>query len=49
MQHKLDDAGGLALEFKAYKQHAQVIGNFNKDFVHTEVVALVEQYLKTLD
>lgn len=24
----------LALEFKAYKQHAQVIGNFNKDFVH---------------
>ena len=81
----------LALEFKAYKQHAQVIGNFNKDFVHTgvfpkeisrkisraqevrhasdyddfyivsiedakeqletakEVVALVEQYLKTQD
>ncbi len=27
----------LALEFKAYKQHAQVIGNFNKDFVHTEI------------
>lgn len=27
----------LALEFKAYKQHAQVIGNFNKDFVHTGV------------
>ncbi len=25
----------LALEFKAYKQHSQVIGNFNKDFVHT--------------
>ena len=25
----------LALEFKAYKQHAQVLGNFNKDFVHT--------------
>ena len=22
----------LALEFKAYKQHSQVIGNFNKDF-----------------
>ena len=27
----------LALEFRAYKQHAQVIGNFNKDFVHTGV------------
>ena len=27
----------LALKFKAYKQHAQVIGNFNKDFVHTGV------------
>lgn len=27
----------LALEFKAYKQHAQVIGNFNKDFVRTGV------------
>lgn len=27
----------LALEFKAYKQHAQVIGSFNKDFVHTGV------------
>lgn len=27
----------LALEFKAYKQHAQVIGNFNKDFVHTGI------------
>ena len=27
----------LALEFKAYKQHAQVIGNFNKDFVYTGV------------
>lgn len=27
----------LALEFKAYKQHSQVIGNFNKDFVHTGV------------
>lgn len=25
----------LSLEFKAYKQHSQVIGNFNKDFVHT--------------
>ena len=23
----------LALEFKAFKSHAQVIGNFNKDFV----------------
>ena len=27
----------LALRFKAYKQHAQVIGNFNKDFVHTGI------------
>ena len=27
----------LALEFKAYKQHSQVIGNFNKDFVHTGI------------
>ncbi len=27
----------LAIEFKAYKQHAQVIGNFNKDFVHTGI------------
>ena len=27
----------LALEFKGYKQHAQVIGNFNKYFVHTGV------------
>ena len=27
----------LALEFKAYKQHAQVIGNFNKDFIHTGI------------
>lgn len=27
----------LALEFKAYKQHAQVLGNFNKDFVHTGI------------
>ncbi|MBQ9364969.1 MAG: HEPN domain-containing protein [Schwartzia sp.] len=25
----------LALEFKAFKSHAQVIGNFNKDFIHT--------------
>lgn len=25
----------LALEFKAFKSHAQVIGNFNKDFVHS--------------
>lgn len=24
----------LALKFKAYKHHSQVIGNFNKDFVH---------------
>lgn len=27
----------LALNFKSYKQHAQVIGNFNKDFVHTGI------------
>ena len=27
----------LAIKFKAYKQHAQVIGNFNRDFVHTGV------------
>ena len=27
----------LALEFKAYKQHAQVLGNFNKDFIHTGI------------
>lgn len=27
----------LAIKFKAYKQHAQVIGNFNKDFVHTGI------------
>lgn len=27
----------LALEFKAYKSHSQVIGNFNKDFVHTGI------------
>ncbi len=27
----------LALKFKAYRQHSQVIGNFNKDFVHTGV------------
>lgn len=27
----------LALEFKAYKQHAQVLRNFNKDFVHTGI------------
>ncbi|MBD5427198.1 MAG: HEPN domain-containing protein [Treponema sp.] len=27
----------LALKFKAYKQHAQVIGSFNKDFVHTGI------------
>lgn len=27
----------LALEFKGYKQHAQVIGNFNKDFIHTGI------------
>lgn len=25
----------LALEFKAFKSHAQVIGNFNKEFVHS--------------
>lgn len=27
----------LALEFKAYKHHSQVLGNFNKDFVHTGI------------
>lgn len=27
----------LALRFKAYKQHSQVIGNFNKEFVHSGV------------
>lgn len=27
----------LALNFKAYKQHSQVIGNFNKDFIHTGI------------
>lgn len=27
----------LALEFKAYKQHAQTIGAFNKDFVHNGI------------
>lgn len=27
----------LALNFKAYKHHAQVMGNFNKDFVHTGI------------
>ena len=27
----------LALEFKAFKQHAQVIDNFNKDFIHTGI------------
>lgn len=27
----------LALEFKAFKQHAQIIGNFNKDFIHTGI------------
>lgn len=27
----------LALEFKAFKQHAQVIGNFNKDFIRTGI------------
>lgn len=27
----------LALKFKAYKQHSQVIGSFNKDFVHTGI------------
>ena len=31
------DFACLALEFKAYKQHAQVIGNINKDFVHTGI------------
>lgn len=27
----------LALEFKSYKHHSQVIGNFNKDFVQTGI------------
>lgn len=27
----------LALKFKGYKQHAQIIGNFNKGFVHTGI------------
>ena len=27
----------LALENKAFKHHSQVIGNFNKDFVHTGI------------
>lgn len=27
----------LALEFKAYRQHGQVLGNFNKDFVQTGI------------
>ena len=27
----------LALEFKGYKTHGQVLGNFNKDFVHTGI------------
>lgn len=27
----------LALNFKTYKQHAQVIGNFNMDFIHTGI------------
>jgi len=27
----------LALKFKAFKQHAQVIGNFNKEYVHTGI------------
>lgn len=27
----------LALEFKSFKQHSQVIGAFNKDFVHTGI------------
>lgn len=27
----------LALEFKAYRHHGQVLGNFNKDFVHTGI------------
>ena len=27
----------LSLEFKAFKQHAQVIGAFNKDYVHTGI------------
>ena len=27
----------LAVELKGYKSHAQVLGNFNKDFVHTGI------------
>lgn len=27
----------LSLKFKAYKSHAQVIGNFNKEFIHTGI------------
>lgn len=27
----------LALELKGYKHHSQVIGNFNKDFIHTGI------------
>lgn len=27
----------LALEFKSYKHHSRVIGNFNKDFVQTGI------------
>lgn len=27
------------MEFKAYNQHAQVIGNSNKAFVHTGVIS----------
>ena len=31
--------GWFGLEFKAYNQHAQVIGNSNKAFVHTGVIS----------
>ena len=27
----------LALEFKSFKQHGQVLANFNKDYVHTGI------------
>lgn len=27
----------LALKLKAYKKHSQVIGNFNKEFIHTGI------------
>ena len=27
----------FALHFKSFKQHSQLIGNFNKDFIHTGI------------